>query len=147
MIYPDLELLDDTGFSFEQVAIQASRITAQLGDGFVRSTRIGAREGLKAWKIKADVLPDLPEYLIEQETRARYLWQFWVRHKLENDLEIFRMRDPFARNPERPYVFARFQEDNLDYQILTGCLYAFGLAIVEARIPDLDPNDYNEQQI
>jgi hypothetical protein len=146
MIY-QIEDLNDKGFAFEAVGVQAARLRADFGDGYSAGARIGDVRGLKAWKIRISALPDMAEYLIEQETRARYLYNFWVRHLLEKDCAVFRMRDPFPRDPSLPYVFAEFTENELEYGVFSEAVFSTGFAIKEARLRYLDPNDYNPQQI
>ncbi len=147
MIYPEIETLIDTGFAFEQVAVQAARLVANFGDGYTAAARIGDTRGLKAYAVRVQALPDLAQYLVEQETRARYLWNFWIRHKLEKDCEVFRMRDPWPRSEAEPWIFARFAEDELDFGMFSEKVFSTGLKIVEARLQYQNPNDYNAQQI
>ncbi len=146
MIY-QIEDLNDKGFAYEAVGIKAARLSADFGDGYTASARIGDARGLKAWKLRISALPDMPEYLVEQETRARYLWNFFLRHKLEKDCDVFRLRDPFPREPHLIYCFAQFSEDELEYGVFSEAVFSTGLTIKEARLPYLDPNDYNPQQI
>ena len=147
----EIETLDPVGFLFEQVGIKAARLTANYGDGYTRAARIGSPQGLKGWRVRIDALPDMPQYRAGvgpyEDTRARYLWDFWIRHKLQKSSEIFRLLDPFPRDPNKPYVFAKFQEDENNWQMFHATLFAAGLVLVEARIPYRDPNDFNQQEI
>lgn len=147
----EIETLDPRGFFFEQVGIKAERLSANFGSGYTRGARIGSPLGLKAWRVRIDALPDLPQYTagfgLYQRTRARYLWEFWERHKLQRTSEIFRMLDPFPRDPRAPYVFAKFQEDETNWQMFSATVFATGLVLLEARIPYKDPNDFNQQEI
>lgn len=149
VITDEIEILDPTGFFFEQVGLKVERLSANFGGGYTKGARIGA--ALKAWRVRIDALPDLPQYRAGydeyQATRARYLWEFFLRHKQLKPSEIFRMVDPFPRDPNRPYVFARFQEDEANWQMFSATLFATGFVLLEARIPHKDPNDFNEQEI
>lgn len=146
-----IETLDPAGFLFEQVGIRASRLSANYGDGYTKGARIGSPLGLKAWRVRIDALPDMPQHQAGndqyKDTRARYLMAFWVRHKLQKTSEIFRMLDPFPRDPNKPYVFAKFQEDEMNWQMFTATVFSAGLVLMEARIPHKDPNDFNQQEI
>jgi hypothetical protein len=150
-VVDEIETLDPKGFFFEQVGIKAARLSANFGDGYTRGARIGGPLGLKAWRVRIDALPDLPQYQAGlgqyQRTRARYLWELWERLKLQRNSEIFRMLDPFPRDPSKPYVFAKFQEDEMNWQMFSATVFATGLVLMEARIPHKDPNDFNEQEI
>jgi len=146
------ETLDDSGFIFEQIGLQARRLTANYGDGYTAGARLGSVQGLRAWRVRVDCLPDIhiagggESY---PETRARYLWEFWRKHKLELDSEIFIMRDPFPDDVTRTAdkVFARFVENELNYGLDTEYLFNTGLTIMQARVKSLDANDYNPQEI
>lgn len=150
-----IETLDDTGFTFEEVGLQARRITANFGDGYTAGARIGLADGLRGWKVRIDLLPDFdlqPGASFEAyiETRARYLWNFWKRHKLERNSEIFIMRDPFPADPtrKRDRVFARFIGEDLSLPMTTEYLFSAGLTLRQARIPGYpDANDYNPSTI
>ena len=150
----NLETLDDAGFTFEQVGLLARRKSANFGDGYTAGARLGDPRGLRAWKVRIDVLPDFGIPGCEEsymQTRARYLWEFWLRHKMERDSEIFIMRDPFPPNDVTRTinrVFARFKDDELNYAMDTEYLFTTGLTIIEARVADIvDANDYNPQEI
>jgi hypothetical protein len=146
-----IEMLDDTGFIFTDIGFLAPRKSANFGDGYTAGARLSTRE-LRAWKVRIDVLPDYQITCLETylQTRARYLYEFWLRHKLEKPSEIFRMRDPFPRDPTRTLdtVYARFMEEELNYGVTTEFLFTSGLTIREARVKGLpDATDYNPQQI
>lgn len=146
-----LEMLDDTGFIFTDAGFLAPRKTANFGDGYTAGARLSTIE-LRAWKVRIDVLPDFPITCIETylQTRARYLYEFWVRHKLQRESEIFLMRDPFPRDSTRTQnrVYARFMTEELNYSLSTEFLFTSGLTIREARIKgEPDANLYNPQEI
>lgn len=146
-----IETLDTKGFFFEQVGIKAARLAANYGDGYTKGARIGSPDGLKAWKVTIAALPDLPQHRAGvgqfEDTRARYLWDFWLRHKLQKTSEIFRLPDPWPRDVTRPYVFAKFAEEELNFQMFSAAVFSTGLVLMEARIPYKDPNDFNNQEI
>lgn len=147
------ETLDDTGFNFTQVGMLARRKTANFGDGYTAGARFGDARGLRAWQITIDVLPDFYlqcDLTTYQDTRSRYLWNFWRRHKLENDTEIFIMRDPFPEDASRQLnrVFARFKDEEINYTMDTDFLFSTGLTIIEARVSGYtDANEYTEPLI
>ena len=146
-----LEMLDDTGFIFTDVGFLAPRKTANFGDGYTAGARLSTVE-LRAWKVRIDCLPDFPITCIETylQTRARYLYEFWLRHKLQKESEIFLMRDPFPRDSTRTLsnVYARFTTEELNYSLNTEFLFTSGLTIREARVKGLpDATEYNPQQI
>ncbi|HWQ36951.1 MAG TPA: hypothetical protein VNQ79_29235 [Blastocatellia bacterium] len=147
MTNTEYETLDDTGFHFEQTGLRAARLRADFGDGYTAGARVGSAEGLRAWRLRIDALPDLPEYLIGQQTRARYLWEFWRRHKLEKESEVFRLRDPFPADPSRPFVFARFTEDELNFGMFCELVFSVGLTLIQCRVRGLDANDFNPQSL
>ncbi len=149
----NLQTLDDAGMSFEQVGLQARRKSANFGDGYTASARFGDPRGLRAWRVRIDLLPDFSVDACAQtylDTRARYLWNFWKLHKLERSSEIFIMRDPFPDDPTRTLarVFARFKDEELSYALDTEYLFQTGLTLLEARVPGyVSANDYNAQEI
>ena len=149
-----LEQLDTTGFRFESTSLRAERLRASFGDGYGAAARTGSSEGLRGWKMKVAVLPntdDAPEIQDvngEWKTRALYLWEFWKRHKLEKDCEIFIVRDPM----DRALYFAEFVEDELTFETLTSSLLSTGLELRQRRVPGQElpagPDaEYNPQQI
>lgn len=150
-VVDEIETLDPVGFLFEQVGVKASRLSANYGDGYTRGARLGSAEGLRAWRVRIEALPDMPQYRAGvgayEDTRARYLWEFWMRHKLEKTSEIFRLLDPFPRDRNKLYVFAKFQEDEMNWQMFHASLFSAGLVLLQARIPYKDPNDFNQQEI
>jgi hypothetical protein len=148
------EILNDTGFKWSQLRLKAARLRADCGDGYEPSARIGHPDGLRTWALTIELLPnleDLDDGLIITdahgiETRCMYLYNFWRRHKLELPSEIFVMRCPLD---ERQY-FARFEDDELDLDILTAKLFSTGLVIRQQRIRGVqitvEPSGYPENE-
>lgn len=137
MPFPEL---NTTGFFFEQVAFKAPRLRANYGDGYTAGARLSSND-LKAWRLTIAALPDRANWLVEAQTRARYLYEFWFDVKLVQNSEVFKLRDPgLPRDPGAPFVFARFAEDSLDLGQMCADVFSVQLTIMEARVAGEDPN-------
>lgn len=139
------ELLDTKGFAFTQMGIKAARLRADFGDGYGAAARIGSAQGLRAWQIKIAVLPHTEQYKTGSwYSRAEYLWRFWNRCKFTNESEVFLFDDPFGLTGVLGNrFFARFVEDELDFDVLTKRLFSTGLRLEQVRLKGLDPNQTN----
>lgn len=130
----DYEILDSTGFRWTDTGLTAARLRADFGDGYEAGARIAGVKGLRSWSLTVDVLPNIEDYIIitdaKWHTRAAYLYDFWRRHKLEKDSELFVMRDVLFGTKH----LARFAEDNLSFGVLTEMLFSTGLEIIEQRV-------------
>lgn len=137
------ERLITDGFLFESVAVKGFALRANYGFGYVEAVRIGPAAGLLTWRVKIDVLPDTEEYLVDAGayglvTRERYLWEFFVRHNVENAFQPFWLRDPKS---QRDYL-VEFVEEELTYQLLCLTASSTGLTLRQRRVYGLSsPGD------
>jgi hypothetical protein len=139
---PQFETLLTAGFLFVSHSVRGATLRATYGDGYAEGAVIGL--SLLTWKVKIAALPDAEgEYLVDAgefglQTRARYLWDFFVRHNVDNARKPFWVRDPVSK---RDYL-AEISEDSLDFEVL--CLTAFstGLTVTQRRVPGVEsPSD------
>lgn len=129
------EELITEGFLFESVTIRGAGLFASYGDGYGEGAVIGHPEGLITWKVRIAVLPDTEEFLVNAgahglQTRERYLWEFYVRHNVQNCRKPFWLRDPKSK---RDYL-AEIVEEQLDYQLLCLTASAAGLTLRQRRV-------------
>ena len=124
----DFETLDLTHFTLTEHAVSVAKLVANFGDGYGAAARVGSAAGLRRWAIETQVVPDLPEYLIENQTRFNYLWEFYLRHGAN---EIFAIRD-FRTNK---LFHASFEQDELSFEAFTSLIYGngSGLTIKQRR--------------
>lgn len=129
------ERLDTEGFLFEGTSIRGFNLRATYGDGYVEGAVIGSPEGLRKWKVKIAVLPHTEDYSVNAgehglQTRAEYLWKFYVRHNVQNAFKPFWVRDPFL---QQDYLI-EFVEEELDYAMLCALAYSTGLTLRQRRV-------------
>jgi hypothetical protein len=126
-------ILKTTGFLFTETSITLDLLKADFGDGYKAGALVGAAEGLRTWTIKIDVLPDDLEYAPPvsgtDETRANYLWEFYLSSKQAGD-------DPFWIEDMKTgkWHLAEFVDDSLTYPILCAKVYATGLQLRQRRM-------------
>lgn len=139
------ERLNTEGFLFQSTSIRGFNLTASYGDGYREGAVIGAPAGLRKWKLKINVLPHTDDYMINAgahglQTRAQYLWEFFIRHNVANAFKPFWMRDPFQQQD----FLAEIVEEELDYEMLCRLAYSTGLTLRQRRVHGVesqsDPN-------
>jgi len=117
------------GFQFTQTAIGMTLLTADYGEGFQDATVIGS--GLRTWAIKIAVLPGQSGFApaVEDQTRADYLWDFFVEKKLAGD-------EPFWVFDFKDDVFhlASFVDHSLSFEMLCAKIYSTGLQLRQRRL-------------
>ncbi|HEY0098381.1 MAG TPA: hypothetical protein VGB76_05445 [Pyrinomonadaceae bacterium] len=130
-----IETLITEGFLFEGTSIRGFNLRGNYGDGYGEAVVIGSPTGLRKWKFKVDVLPHFDDYLINAgergfQTRAQYLWEFYIRHNVANAFKPFWVRDPFLKQD----FLAEIVEEELDYMMLCSIAYSTGLTIRQRRV-------------
>lgn len=131
----DFERLNTEGFLFESVSIRGAGLFASYGDGYGEGVVIGHPDGLMTWKARCGALPDYDEFLVDAgeyglQTRERYLWDFYVRHNVNNCRKPFRLRDPKSG---RDYL-AEITDEQLDYQMFCLKVSSTGLTLRQRRV-------------
>ncbi len=132
------ERLITEGFLFEGVAIRGENLRASYGSGYGEGAVVGNPEGLRTWKMKIGALPNVEgENLLNAgaqglQTRAEYLWKFYVRHNVNNAHKPFWVRLS-APDGERDYL-AEIAEEELDLRMLSRLVYSTGLTIKQRRV-------------
>lgn len=131
----DFEHLQTLGFLFEGTSVRGFNLTASYGDGFRESAVIGSPEGLRRWRVKIGTLPHLDDYTINAgehgiQTRAQYLWEFYIRHNVANAFKPFWMRDPFLNRD----FLVEIVDEELDYAMFCRTAYSTGLTIRQRRV-------------
>jgi len=124
------ETLKTDGFLITATGSGFVMARAGFGDGY--DTAINVEQERRNWKIKIDVLPDLPgSPLVDSQTRALYLWDFFTARKAEGDAPFW-LKDP----KDDLLYLAAFAADALSYEILASHVYASGLDLVQRRKSD-----------
>lgn len=101
-----------------------------FGDGYDAAQTL--TEAIRKWSIKIDVLPDLPGTpLVNSETRAAYLWDFFNARKAEGN-SPFWIQDP----KDNQMYLAAFNDEALGFDMLRSDVYAAGLELVQRRVTD-----------
>lgn len=132
----DFEELITEGFLFTSHSVRGSSLRASYGDGYGEGVRIGHAAGLLAWRVKIGALTDSEEEpMIDAgefglQTRARYLWDFFVRHNVANVRKVFWLRDPISK---RDYL-AEIDMDELDYEMFCLTVFGVGLQLRQRRV-------------
>lgn len=140
-----MEKLVTEGFAVETMSIRGETLGVMFGGGYGEGVLVGPKGGLLTWKIRVAALPDLDDYLIEADgygllTRWQYLWEFYVRHNVENWHAVFRFVDLKSR---REYL-ADIAEEQLDYQTFCLTVANAGLTIRQRRVYGVEsPSDPN----
>lgn len=131
----DFERLDTTGFLFEGTSVRGFNLMGNYGDGYREGVVTGHPEGLRKWKVKINALPDSDDYMVNagvygMQTRAEYLWQFYVRHNVRAAFKPFWVRDPKTRQD----FLAEIVDEELDYGMLCAIAYSTGLTLRQRRV-------------
>jgi hypothetical protein len=129
------ERLNTEGFLFEGTTVRGFTLRASYGDGYAEGAVIGSPAGLRRWKVKIAVLPHTEDYNINAgahglQTRALYLWEFYVRHNVANAFKPFWLRDPFLKQD----FLVEIVEEELDYGMLCSLAYSTGLTFRQRRV-------------
>lgn len=147
MTDPRFERLFTEGFLFVGHSVRGETLRVSYGSGYAEGAVIGL--SVQTWKIKIDALPDAEgEYLVDAgefglQTRARYLWDFFVRHNVDNARKPFWVRDPVSK---RDYL-AEISEDGLDFEMLCRVVFRTGLTVTQRRVPGVEsPSDPVEME-
>jgi len=127
MIYQELKT---AGFRLTRVAAAVSILHAGFGDGYDATKVLGLE--LRKWSIRIDVIPDFG-CLVDGNTRADYLWQFFIDSKTAGD-KPFWIKDP----KDDLFYLASFTGDALSYEILRSKVYSTGLELEQRRVVDQD---------
>jgi hypothetical protein len=131
----DFERLITEGFLFEDTSVRGFNLTANYGDGFREGAVNGSPDGLREWKVKISTLPHLDDFMIDAgefglQTRAEYLWKFYLRHNVANAFKPFWVRDPFLNQD----YLAEIVEERLNYGMLCRTAYSTGLTLRQRRV-------------
>lgn len=131
----DFERLNTEGFLWESVAVRGEGLFASYGSGFGEGVVIGHPEGVMTWRARCSALPDYDDFLIDAgvyglQTRERYLWDFYVRHNVNNCRKPFWLRDPKTSSD----YLAEIVEEQLDYSMLCLKVSSTGLTLRQRRV-------------
>lgn len=128
--YEQLELLGSFGLEEE---ISFDFLEADYGDGYEDSALIGSAAGLRAWRLKYNVLPgtldNAPEAgPLSMQSRADYLWDFFCQRKAEGN-------KPFIITSLRDgqQYLVKFVEHKLTYTMFMVKLFSTGLSLRQRR--------------
>ena len=148
-----METLDTNGFLFTETSGEWSVLTAEFGDGYEAGALVGSPEGTRTWAIRIDVLPGSDDsgsliseagltlltdpsgedILLEQQTRAQYLWRFFRASKAAGNepfwIEIEDPEDGIRKN-----YLASFVDHRLSFQVLCAKVYSTGLQLRQRRV-------------
>jgi hypothetical protein len=125
------EQIQTDGFTITLTAAAANILHAGFGDGYDTAKVMGAE--LRKWSIKIEVLPAFGSKLVDGQTRADYLWDFYVASKIAGN-KPFWIQDP---KDDRFYL-ASFAGESLGYDILRSKAYSTGLELEQRRVTDQD---------
>ena len=119
------------GFLITRTSAGYAIARAGLGDGYDAAINLG--EVLHKWSIKIDALPDFPGVapLVGTDTRAAYLWDFFMARKAEGDAPFW-LQDP---KDDQMYL-AAFVDDALGFDVLRDQAFAAGLELIQRRVKD-----------
>lgn len=132
----DFERLNTEGFQFTGRSVRGFTLRAHYGDGYAEGAVIGSPEGLRTWRVKIAALPGLDgTYLVDSgehgyQTRARYLWEFFIRHNVAAAHKPFWLRDPVEK---RDYL-AEIVEEELDFEVFCLTVFGAGLTLRQRRV-------------
>lgn len=128
------EQLNQSGFLFTSTAVAINLAKADCGDGYApAAVLIGDPAGLRTWSVKIGVLPDseFQTPKIGAETRAEYLWNFFMANKAGGNAPFW-IQDP----KDDQFYLAEFVDDELSYEILCSKFYSTGLQLRQRRAAD-----------
>ncbi len=128
------EQINQSGFLFTQTSVRLDLLKAPAGDGFaLPSAVISDPAGLRSWSVKIDALPDSDAQApkIGSETRAEYLWNFFLASKASGNAPFW-IEDP----KDEKFYLAEFVDDELTYEILCSKVYSAGLSLRQRRAAD-----------
>lgn len=130
------ERLITEGFLFEEFSIGGEGLYASYGSGYGEGAVTGNPDGLREWKMKVGALPNVEgENTINAgehglQTRFKYLFDFYVRHNVNNVRKPFWFRDPVEG---RDYL-AEIVEERLTFPMLSRVVFRTGLTIKQRRV-------------
>lgn len=134
----NIETLDTTGFLMNNVRVKYALLVADFGDGFESGAIIGNLDGQRFWSMKIDVVPDDTTSgagLIEGETRAEYLWNFFQRSKAAANQPFWFLHQEPGQGEQ--LFLASFIDDELSFDILCAKIYSSGLQLKQRRLEDI----------
>lgn len=136
----DFERLNTEGFQLTGRSIRGFTLRASYGDGYAEGAVIGSPEGLRSWRVKIAALPDIEGmFLIEAgehglQTRARYLWEFFIRHNVAAAHKPFWLRDEV----EKKDFLAEIVEEELDFDVFCTTVFGAGLTLRQRRVSGVE---------
>jgi hypothetical protein len=144
---PRFERLITEGFQFTSRSIRGATLRASYGSGYAEGAVIG--KSLMGWRVKIAALPDVEgEYLVNAgefglQTRAAYLWDFFVRHNVDNARKPFWLRDPVSK---RDYL-AELDLDEIEFEMFCLTVFSTGLPLRQRRVAGVEsPSDPVEME-
>jgi hypothetical protein len=122
------EILHRAGFLFTRTDVAPAVLSADYGNAYrSRGAVIGAPT--RSWAARIDALPDDPALaLVEGQSRASYLWDFFIASKTANDDPFY-----FYDFKDDRYYLASFADDELSFEILCAKVFSTGLQFRERR--------------
>jgi len=127
------DLLRSTGFLFTRTEIASAVLAAEYGEGY-RGPGAVIGAGLRSWTIKIDTLPDdAAAGLVQGQSRATYLWDFFRNAKAANDAAFF-----IYDYKDDLFYLASFTDDELSFEMFCAKVFSTGLQFRERRIVGVD---------
>jgi hypothetical protein len=129
---PERETLQEIGSFGLSVEVDFAIVEQDLGDGYDQSILMGSSAGLRAWNLVYKTLPQTLDGAImrgtELESRADYVWDFFVRMKAAGNAS-FELICP--KDGKRYLV--KFAEHKISYELFMVRLFSSGVRIVQRR--------------
>jgi len=119
--------IETDGFLFTRTASRFVIARAGFGDGYDAAQTLD--DSTRSWSVKIDALPDLDVALVAGQTRAAYLFDFWLARKAAGN-EPFWLLDP----KDGLLYLADFADDALSFDLLCAKVYATGLELRQRRV-------------
>jgi phage-related protein len=130
---PDYERLEVIGSFGLSCVIGFDILEASFGDGYEDSALVGSSEGTRAWKLVFKVLPGVLDRSTQGgtftiESRADYLWDFFVRRKAEGNSSFW-----ITCPRDNQDYLAKFVEHTLSFDMFMIKLFSTGLSLQQRR--------------
>lgn len=123
------ERLRTTGFLFTRTEIGSAVLSVDFGDAY-RSPGAVIGAELRKWTARVEVLPDDPlRGLVEGQSRASYLWDFWHTSKAADDAPFW-LHD----YKDDQFYLVSFVDDELSFEMLCSLVFSTGVEFRERRI-------------
>jgi len=132
-MYEEFERLQEIGSFGLTCEGEAAIFECEYNDGYDDSAIANSDQLTLGWKLVFKVLPGTKDNGFlnnagEIESRADYLWNFFLRRKQEGN-SSFIIECPRTRK----LFLAKFAEHRISYEMFATCLYSSGLTLKQRR--------------